>query len=41
MKQYKIRPDFIINYVIILVVNINYVIYIKCYLLIMLFLLLL
>ena len=41
MKQYKIRPDFILNYVIILVVNINYVIYIKCYLLIMLFLLLL
>ena len=38
MKQYKIRPDFILNYVIILVVNINYVIYIKCYLLIMLFL---
>ena len=41
MKQYKIRPDFILNYVIILVVNINYVIYIKCYLLIMLFSLLL
>ena len=41
MKQYKIRPDFILNYVFILVVNINYVIYIKCYLLIMLFLLLL